>query len=401
MAKASVNGKSTLKSVLTATIFVCSFLSLVINSVVKTANISFPITIVLSLAVLILTLSLFLLNAYNISLFQGLILVSLISCYLAVYLIQGSGLEYAINLIAVIGILSVIPHLDYSGVVYKIMTYLFYAFVVLIILFAPKTDLGKTAGLISFNNLNPNCSSIILMVTSIFVLKRIETIKSQNKKIALIILLLLIYYFQLQFSSRIALLGSALFLAYYFLRNKINKISKNKVVFLSLIVLLLSPVFCYLYSVTLFNIIGKGNLIIMGKDIFTGRQVIWKEAFEYIENDLILGLGNTFKSTFYASSTEASNLHNQMMGCLVCFGIVNMIIFAVAYSSSIGKIWQNPNLKFTATYLLLLIIISYTETIFYSSSTVFAVIFGATMLCGGNGENNDKENSLRLDREQS
>ena len=27
----------------------------------------------------------------------------------------------------------------------------------------------------------------------------------------------------------------------------------------------------------------------MGKDIFTGRQVIWKEAFEYIENDVLIG----------------------------------------------------------------------------------------------------------------
>ncbi len=399
MEEASVKVKSTLKSFLTATIFVCSFIALILTSIIKTSQISFPITLVLSLGILLLTLSLFLLNAYNISLFQGFMFVCVLCSYFAVYLLHGSGFEYSLNLIAVIGLLSVIPYLDYSGLVYKIMTYLFYAFIILIILFAPKTDLSASAGIVGFNNLNPNCSSLILLTTSIFILKKISEEGNKNKKIILVILLIFIYYFLLQFSSRIALISSVLALIYYFLRNHFNKIKKNKVVLIAFIILLLSPIFCYIYSVTLFEIIGKGNLIIMGKDIFTGRQVIWQEAFEAIENNFLIGLGNTFKSTFYASSTEASNLHNQMMGCLVCFGVVNMILFAVAYSSSIGKIWQNANLKFTATFLLLLIIVSYTETVFYSSATVHAVIFGAIMLCGGAGGENDKENSLRLDRE--
>ncbi len=394
--------KISLKSVLTTAILVLSFVALVLSNVVNPLAISLPLTLIMSVGLVGLILIVFILNANKIPYKLGLLYVSVIACYFAVYLIHGTGLEYFVNIVILLGFLVVLPYLDGSNKVIKILPYAFLVFNLLIILFAPRTTDEMMGNLISLNNINPNGSSFILLFSFVFTLKMLSGTKSFHLKCLLLILLFIVFYCQWQFASRISSLGAILYFIYFLLRKLIDKIGKNAVIVILIVVLLLSPVVCYFYSITLFNLIGKGNLEVMGKDIFTGRQVIWSEAFESIKNNWFIGIGNTFKSSWIVNGVDdvATNLHNQMMGCLVCFGVVNMILFAVVYSVSVGKHWQNTQFKLAMALLILLSVMSYTDTIFYSSYNVYTIVFGITMLCLKKQEkNNDKKDSLRLDRE--
>lgn len=392
--------KNKLRSFLTATILVVSFVALVFSNLVDTAKISFPISVIISIIVMVLSLFLILLYAKQISFGQGLIFLTLCAFYVVSYLFHMSGFEYLINIIAITSIIILLPKLDCNKKSFKVLPIIYFIYVILVMAFAPKHSGVVSNSVVSFKNMNPNISSILLMVFTVYLLKLLSETESKHKKITLIALIILSFYFQIDFSSRIAIIGSVFAVIYYLFRKKLNRIKSNKITVFVLIVFLFSPIFCYFYSVTLFDFIGKGNLIIMGKDIFTGRQVIWSEAFLFIENDLFLGVGNVFKSTFYPNEVTATNLHNQMMGCLVCFGVVNMILFAFSYSVGVGVIWKTQGFQFSATLLLILTIISYTETVFYSSNIIYVVIFGLLMTSNTSaGEINDKEDSLRMDRE--
>ncbi len=391
-----------IRSFLTTAILAVAFILLVISYLVNTTKISIPITLALSLVITGLTLILFFLNANKTSLKTGFLFIIFIALHVVAYLFHATGLEYLFNLISLIGVLLAVPYFEKDSKIFKVLPYLLISFSVLLVIFAPTGAVLDEKSLISFKNANPNSVSFILMITSIFILQKLAGVKSAINKSLLFILLVAVYAMQLRFQGRIALLGSLLCLGYFLIRKYVDRLSKKTVFTIVFTILILSPVFCYFYSVTLFELIGKGNLIIMGKDLFTGRQVIWSEAFGALEGNWLIGLGNTFKSSWIVNGVDeaSTNLHNQMMGCLVCFGFVNMLSFALIYSLSIARIWAKTDFKFVGVLLVILAFVSYTDTVFYSSLNVPIIIIGAGMLCVNKKEkDNDKENSLCVDRE--
>jgi len=97
-------------------------------------------------------------------------------------------------------------------------------------------------------------------------------------------LLLLLFVYQ----SRNALLGVIMFVVLSILLRAKNKTFSPKTVFITVIILVAGAIiFTYIYSVVLFPKIGRGKIIIFGKDIFSGRQGIWLFAYDLLKGRLI------------------------------------------------------------------------------------------------------------------
>jgi O-antigen ligase len=59
------------------------------------------------------------------------------------------------------------------------------------------------------------------------------------------------------------------------------------------------------------------------KDFFSGRQLIWNEAFTVFGGSSWLGIG----SKYVLRSFDSFNMHNSMLDILVVYGLLNFIIF--------------------------------------------------------------------------
>lgn len=68
------------------------------------------------------------------------------------------------------------------------------------------------------------------------------------------------------------------------------------------------------------------NINILGKSIFTGRQYIWGNLFEYMkQNPKAIWIGTGYNTDFYVM--ETFNLHNSYMQIFAEFGIIVFIIY--------------------------------------------------------------------------
>jgi len=120
------------------------------------------------------------------------------------------------------------------------------------------------------------------------------------------------------------------------------------------------------------------NISILGKSIFTGRQYIWGNLFEYMkQNPKAIWIGTDHNTDFYVM--ETFNLHNSYMQIFAEFGIIVFLIYflflfyVLARAYKDGKISQNKR-----NYLMMgffLLIVGYTETILvYGLTLIFLLL---------------------------
>lgn len=129
-----------------------------------------------------------------------------------------------------------------------------------------------------------------------------------------------------RFHCRSALLMFGLFWLIFIVRK--HPIAENTCSWITRFILLVSLLFpcVYVYLYTHTNL----NLEIFGKNLFTGRQFVWRDTFHYILQNPLLGVGNEglleMGNSFHAARlTDAT--HNVMLGIWKSLGLVPFISF--------------------------------------------------------------------------
>lgn len=299
------------------------------------------------------------------------------------YCIHGSGLEYICNTIIFLGIVTVLPYvrLAYDSAVLLGVLYGVYA--LLVVLFAPRFASDAEALI----PLNTNGSGFVLVLLQFC----LAAFAGANKKYAwpLYGLIGIAIPFQLQFAGRSSLLGTVLLLVYLLGRRFFDRFSGSLIKALSAGLAAFAVIFAYLYAVVLFDIVGHGNVFFFGKDIFTGRQEIWADAFQQLQGHWLFGIGNSLKSIVVGDDTSGvTNLHNQIMGYLTCFGLTVTLFYIILLAGLTVKVYKSGRRKYTTALLLILIIMSYFDTILYSSNNMvyLPIVLVIVYSCDKQGE---------------
>lgn len=293
------------------------------------------------------------------------------------YFTHFSGTEYILNTLIFLGILTVLPYAQLESKFVKICFYIFVLYCVLVMAFAPKFESDATTALIQ---LNTNGSGFVLVLLEFCLLSAMTNAKSYKKPL-FVIATLLVIFFQFLFAGRSSLIGTSLLIIYTIFRKRFNNIKSGAIKFFVFFICIFAVIFAYLYAVVLFDMIGHGNVYILGKDIFTGRQIIWSDAFEQLQGHWIFGIGNTLASVAVNNDTSGvTNLHNQMMGYLTCFGIIVFLLYAILISLLISKLFRCNEKKFAVAFAIILLVMSYFDTILYSSANMAYIPIVITIL---------------------
>lgn len=137
-------------------------------------------------------------------------------------------------------------------------------------------------------------------------------------------------------------------------------------------------IFAYLYVSEASKI--TENVLVEGKQIFSGRQFIWAEAFTLLSANYLLGVGSKVQLTTF----ETFNLHSSMLNILVVYGVINFGLVCLMMNGKFNKLFRKarksskkPNLLYA---VISLFIVGFFETnlVWPSVSFFFAliVIFG-------------------------
>lgn len=294
--------------------------------------------------------------------------------FAASYLMHGSGLEYSCNTIIFLGTLAVLPHARLNGRTVKAAFFILLFSAWLVASFASRDN---DKGL--FFSLNTNSSSFILFISQAALIVYARKQNGTQKILALLLTAALVAT-QLQFGGRSSLIGTALLIVYVIIRNRFEKLKLKSVRRIVIALCIGGVVFAYFYAKVLYAIIGHGEIYFLGKDLFSGRQVIWTDAFAAIKNNLLTGIGNTLMSWTSATTGNPINVHNQMLGYLTCFGLPAAIAFIAAFSLIAERLFGYGKSKASAAILIVLTVISYFETLFYSSDSIVVLPIALTVI---------------------
>ncbi|MCH5154156.1 MAG: O-antigen ligase family protein [Clostridiales bacterium] len=292
------------------------------------------------------------------------------------YLFMFSGLTRALYLCSILLNLVIYKQFKLSGSEKK-KIYWFFTVVVFAMLLNGTTKDG-----VDDNKINPNtCGLLLMLLFSMSIVRYHKT-----KGLVNLVIALLSFGLQFVYQSRTAMLGCICFilLLFMFCRRKQYCLSKSAgyvMLFFSLIGLLAA----YWYSGYLFEKIGRGNVTIFGKDLFTGRQYIWNLAFESVKDHLWFGVGSDFNTDLAVAQNNNAlvNVHNQSLGILTSFGIIAFVIFILVFSylvsqSCVANDKRKKKLSYRVpiVFFVSLLIMNFSETnFFYSWSVVIMAAY--------------------------
>ncbi|MBE7079451.1 MAG: hypothetical protein E7380_06315 [Clostridiales bacterium] len=292
--------------------------------------------------------------------------VLLFAALFASYFHHGSALEYIRNTFLLLGVLTILPYVRMKE---RTMWIFIGAFLLYVLLLAIFVNRSKESA--AFIQMNTNDSSFVCFLAEVLLLCLGERFSDWRKKLSFFLLALGTLVLHIFLGGRSTLIGSVLFLGFFLLKRLFSRVNKSAVFFIVAAVFAFGVFFAYFFSEVLYDWVGGyGQLTILGKDIFTGRQRIWQDAFEQINGDWLLGLGYSFV-TFYRQGDvdkRGWNLHNQPMGYLIGFGVIAFLLYTLLLSLLTAKAGKGR--KLTVGFMIALIVNTYFDTSLFSTSRV-------------------------------
>lgn len=286
------------------------------------------------------------------------------------YMLIRSGLERVINLIAILISFYVFKKYPLNSNEIVLLYYLFALVVLLIILNGTTANNSKDN-----TKFNSNICAICLMMLFCLCI----AIFAHRKKIGYFVIASICVALQFYFTSRNALLGCALFFISFILLRAWKRKCKAKTAYMVILLLsLIGVAATYVYSTVLFELIGKGNVIVFGKDLFTGRQTIWAMTFELIKDNLWFGVGSHVNETaISATGNEVyRNVHNMPLSILASFGVINFTLFylLLPYIIAGGNVFHKTRVKTVSmthiVFMSVITIMNYFEAMFFNNWSV-------------------------------
>lgn len=241
---------------------------------------------------------------------------------------------------------------------------------------------GSTMENIREGKFNPNtCGFLLTMLFCVCVPRYIAT-----RKKSIILIMFFCIGLQFVFDSRTALLGLLLYAFVCLILKASKRTFKHQTVFwVILIFSMLGLVAAYIYSEILFPLIGHGKIYIFGKDLFTGRQTIWGNAFHSIKENFWFGVGShlnesLYEQGYYEAIMEA---HNQPIGVFSTFGFLPFLLFYIVLARFVSSFYQNDytcSLRYPAIFLFVVTIMSYFEVYYFSIFTWIAILIAYVLI---------------------
>lgn len=206
-----------------------------------------------------------------------------------------------------------------------------------------------------------------------------------SKRIWLFIASIICIALQFVYISRTALLCCVLFSLLTLLYGHRHKFVKSKFLKRTVFILgILGVIIAFIYSNILFDIIGYDKVQIFGKDLFTGRENIWRGAFKDIMHNPIFGIGGDLNKDFAIQSGNAlvSNAHNQSIGMVAAFGIPVFIAYYWFLSKSVvGQKKKIPAI--VAVFIITFILMSYFDVYFFAMVNVGPILIAYCIINNG------------------
>jgi len=316
-------------------------------------NVSLAITATLSLIAMISVICVFRLFNKKLRILWMLFVLSVLISYLTHF----SGLEYICNTFTFLGLLSILPYSRLRPKFIRKVVLVFTVYILILFVFASRFESKE-----NLINLNTNSSGIAICLFEIIILALSKTYsKNAVMKYVCYFLAIVSLVMQFQFASRSSMLGTAVLLFYLIFARTINRFKPSTFRRLVWILAIGAILFAYFYSIILFNALGHGKVFFMGKDIFTGRQIIWSTVFERLNGHLIFGVGN--------SDVYDMTIHNQMLGYMYCFGLIVTICFTCLLAYLTMKLTQKKS-RYLSVSIIVFLVISFFETMIYSSYNI-------------------------------
>ncbi len=180
------------------------------------------------------------------------------------------------------------------------------------------------------------------------------------------------FLLQFVFGSRTAIVGIVEFTVLCVLLRARRKTFKPFTVVFAIVLLAAGSVlFAYYYSVVLYDKYGSGELIILGKDLFSGRQIIWRNAFEALKQDTWFGVGSRLNELFGGDDPNGvmNIAHNQSLGVLTAFGVIPSVLFFIylAYAVSLPYRRNRPYRcnRMPAIFMIAVMTMAFFEVYFF------------------------------------
>ncbi len=297
------------------------------------------------------------------------------------YFLLRSGLERVINLISMLTCLLVFKKYSFKK---REINKLYYLFVLVVFL---KIINGATVeNMADTSKFNPNECAIYLML--LFCISLVTF--AYAKKLRYLIVTAISFALQFYFASRGALFGCVLFFTAFVFFRAWKRAWKVKTAFVIILLLsVLGILAAYIYSTVLFEAIGKGNVTIFGKDLFTGRQKIWQLTFDTIKDNLWFGVGSRVNeaTVLEESNSIYRNSHNMALAVLVSFGLLHFILFYLLFSYliSTGGAYKKGKRKYVPSapiiFICVITLMNYFEMLFFSRWAMPIVVVAYGFIC--------------------
>lgn len=267
------------------------------------------------------------------------IIMVFILLLLGVYILKtnGSGLGMLLQIIWPLALLYLFSDLPFN----KNYSRLFFliSLIFLIIFYYTAFSYGSVELYLTEytdEKLNPNTTGLLIACLTLLI-KFFGEYGYRKRKIQYVLYLtsaIAIYYC----GSRMAFVGFIVCVIFAEFAKKLTQHKKllKTVIILIFIIGLFIPIFYIgLYKSGLYN-----EYEILGKQLFTGRQYIWMNFFEYIQKNMPFSLfiGSGYREDFYVLGRF--NLHNTFLTIFAEFGIFGLLIYGAFILKYIDKIFD-------------------------------------------------------------
>ncbi len=317
-----------------------------------------------TMATALLSFILILLCFPEFSKYEKILWIGLIAGVFISWLTHFTALEYICNTAIFLSALTTLPKVRWEKLYTEILLGVFTAYIIFVLIFVNTSLEDKD----SFVYMNPNGVCFLLVLYQFVLVAYARKQEKLALKIAVYTLALATVILQFYFGGRASLIGTGTLFVYCIFQNFFDKCSQTKIKWIITSVCLLSIAFAFGYAVILYGILGD-DFRFLGKDLFTGREIIWLDAFKALRYRWPLGIGQTLISIPINGVEGPTNLHNVMMGYLTHFGVFATIFYALLFgvlTAHLGKIKH----KTTVVFLIVMAIMGYFDTVLYSTDNV-------------------------------
>ena len=305
------------------------------------------------------------------------------------WLTHFTALEYICNTAIFLSYLTILPKIKWGKKYTDILFIIFTAYTLFVTVFVNRDILDMDA----FVYMNPNVASLLFVVYQFVLIAYARKQKNLALKITFYILGFALVLVQWQFGGRGALLGTLTLALYCIFQRYFDKFSRIKIKWLIVGVCAFSLVFALFYSVILYPKLGD-DFLVLGKDLFTGRENIWLEAFKSLKGGKIfLGTGQLRLIIPWDNSPEPTNLHSSMLGYLALFGVFSATFYALLLGSLTARAGKT-NRKTTVAFIVAMIVLSWFETFLYSTNSVLYFPIALTLIYNFDNEEGRKEMTI-------